>query len=100
MSKWADYLISKVRFNEAGTHIVKVKVHVDKGDMVGAGFEMTRQEVISKIDDDMTFATIYDDNGKWKLGAKVKTVIISGTRYIKTYSDGTTADNLDDLPTF
>ena len=100
MSKWADYLISAVRFNEAETHIVKVKVHADNVDTVGAGFEMTRQEVISKIDDDITFATIYDDNGKWKLGAKVKTVTIGGTRYIKTYADSTTADNLGDLPTF
>jgi hypothetical protein len=100
MSKWADYLISAVRFNEAGTHIVKVKVHADNGDTVGAAFEMTRQDVISKIDDDVTFATIYDNNGKWKFGAKVKTVTIGGTRYIKTYSDSTTADNLDDLPMF
>lgn len=100
MSKWADYLISAVRFNEAETHIVKVKVHVDNGDTVGASSEMTRQDVISKIDEGITFATIYDNNGKWKLGAKVKTVTINGTRYIKTYADSTTADNLDDLPTF
>lgn len=100
MSKWADYLISAVRFNEAGTHIVKVKVHVDNGDTVGASSEMTRQDVISKIDDNITFATIYNNSGQWKLGAKVKTVTIGGVRYIKTYADDTTADNLEDLPVF
>jgi len=100
MSKWADYLISAVRFNDAGTHIVKVRVHADNGDTVGPSFEMTRQDVISKIDGGTTFATIYSNNGQWKFGAMVKTVTIGGTRYIKTYSDGTTADNLDDLPMF
>lgn len=101
MSKWADYLISAVRFNEAGTHIVKVKAHADNDDTVGTGYGMTRQDVISKIDDNITFATIYEgDNGKWKLGARVKTVTIDGTRYIKTHADGTKADNLDDLPIF
>ena len=33
--KWADYLISAVRYNAAETHIEKVRVHVDEGDKVG-----------------------------------------------------------------
>lgn len=41
-NKWADYLISEVRFNDAHTHINKVKVHVDKGDTVGGAVEMKR----------------------------------------------------------
>ncbi len=101
MSKWADYLISAVRFNGAGTHIVKVKAYVDNGDTVGSGFEMERTDVVKYIDDDKTFATIYQGTeGKWKFGASVRTVTIDGTRYIKTRADGTKADNLDNLPMF
>jgi hypothetical protein len=101
MSKWADYLISAVRFNDAGTHIVKVKAHIDNGDTVGVGFEMARSDVVTYIDAGKTFSTIYKDaDAKWKLGAGVKTVTIDGTRYIKTRADGTKADNLDNLPTF
>ena len=29
MTKWADYCISAVRYDEDETHIVKVKVHAD-----------------------------------------------------------------------
>ena len=32
MSKWADYGISAVKFNDAHTHINKVQVHPDNGD--------------------------------------------------------------------
>lgn len=42
MSKWADYLISEVRFNTAGTHIDKVRTHVDNGDSVGPAVDMDR----------------------------------------------------------
>ncbi len=100
MSKWADYLISAVRFNDADTHIIKVKAHVDNGDTVGVGFEMARSDVVAYIDAGKTFSTIYSADGKWNLGASVKTVTIDGTRYIKTRADGTKADNLDNLPRF
>jgi hypothetical protein len=33
--KWADYLISAVRYDAAGTHIDKVRVHEDEGEKVG-----------------------------------------------------------------
>jgi hypothetical protein len=101
MAKWADYLISAVRFNAAGTHIDKVKAHVDQDDSVGSPVVMDRQTVIARINSGTTFATIFDNgNGGWKLGAHVKVVPIYGVDYIKTYADGTTRDNLDNLPTF
>lgn len=101
MNKWADYLISAVRHNVTGTHIVKVQVHIDNGDTVGAPFEMTREEVVAHIDVNKTFATIYKNvQGNWQFGSYVKTVTINGVRYIKTRADSTMVDNLDDLPRF
>lgn len=35
MEKWADYLISEVRYNSQHTHIDQVKIHEDNGDSVG-----------------------------------------------------------------
>lgn len=58
MEKWADYGISKVRYNDERTHIVKVKVHEDKGDTIGAGTEWTRNQVVSAIERGKSFVTI------------------------------------------
>jgi hypothetical protein len=33
--KWADFLISAVRYNQEGTNIDAVKLHEDKGETVG-----------------------------------------------------------------
>lgn len=101
MTKWADYLISAVRFNSEETHIIKVQVHPDSGDTVGTAAEMDRQSVVDLINKNYSFATIYKSgDGKWSLGAKVGIVTIGGVRYIKTRADSTRVDNLDDLPRF
>ena len=101
MTKWADYLISAVRFNSAGTHIDRVRTHTDNNYTVGLPVEMERTTVVNRLNGGTTFATIYKNNtGNWTLGAMVKIVRIDGVDYIKTYSDGTKKDNLDNLPTF
>lgn len=40
MAKWADYLISVVRYDEDHERIVKVRVHEDIGDKVGVAFSL------------------------------------------------------------
>jgi hypothetical protein len=98
---WADYLISKVQYNEQDTHIVKVLAHPDNGDTVGTGSEVTRQRVVSLLDGGSTFATIYvGDAGKWLRGADVRVVTIEGVKYIRTDADATKEDNLGQLPRF
>lgn len=101
MAKWADYLISAVRFNAAETHIDKVRVHPDNDASVGIGNDMSRTEVIRRIDGGATFATIYKNaEGEWSLGARVGVVLIDGVKYIRTRADRIKADNLDDLPRY
>lgn len=99
--KWADYLISKVRYNDNHTHITDVYVHLDNGDTVGAGNSEKRQWVISKIDLGYTFYTIFkDDNGKWSKGQKVIKDRVNGVDYITTRPNGTSKDNLENLPEY
>lgn len=98
--KWADYLISRVRFNGAETHIDKVEVRLDNGDSVDLPFVMTRQDVISDIHSRHTFCTVYMRDGKWHKGAIVATEWIDRQEFIKTRPDGTKRDNLDNLPRF
>jgi hypothetical protein len=101
MTKWADYLISAVRYNDPKTHIVAVRCHPDNGDSVGAGTEVQRTTVVAKIDAGSTFATIRKtQEGKWIRGEDVRTVIVDHTAYIRTDANGVKADNLGDLPLF
>ena len=99
-AKWADYLISAVQYNQAETHIVKVRTRVDNGDTVGAQEEMLRSRVVSLIEAGYSFCTIYASDGKWTKGAEVHTVTVNGVKYIRTDRDATARDNLGSLPRF
>jgi hypothetical protein len=103
MAKWADYLISKVRYeeNEKTKHIVKVYVHTDNDDKVSGGIDWTRKEVIDTLDKGKTFYTIFKgDNGNWKKGAKVEKILVDGVYYLKTVANNTKKDNLENLPEY
>lgn len=99
--KWADYLISGVRYNDKHTHIVEVKVCEDKGDSVSGESSQTRQWVIKQIDNSYTFCTIFKGNdGKWNKGQKVEKDRVNGEDYITTKPNKTAKDNLENLPEY
>lgn len=101
MSKWADYLISAVRYNDKHTHINQVKVHEDKGETVGSSTDWLRQSVINYIKKGYTFCTIVmGSDNKWQKGQKVIVVNIRGVEYIKTVDNGKESDNLENLPEY
>ena len=101
MAKWADYLISAVKYNKDHKHIDKVRVHEDKGDSFGAEKIYSRMEVVNAINKSYTFVTIYKgDNDKWKKGQKVFVVTINNKKYIKTVDNDKEEDNLENLPEF
>lgn len=101
MNKWADYGISAVRFNNAHTHIDRVRVHPDNGDTIGGGTEHLRAEIVSSIRKGVTFVTIFrGTDEKWSKGQPVYIIKINGTEYIKTIDNGNAVDNLDNLPEF
>jgi hypothetical protein len=99
MSKWADYLISAIRYeNELRKNaIAYLKVHTDNGDEVGAGSTWTKDEVISAMYEGKTFFTILKSKaGEWKKGAHVALVTKNGKPII-TDSEYTDLDYLSDL---
>ncbi len=99
--KWADYLISAVRYNAAETHIEKVQVRLDNGEKVGPASEWARSEVITRLEAGNSFVTIVlGSDGKWQKGAAVRIVVIHGEKFIRTDADQTKEDNLGDLPRF
>jgi hypothetical protein len=99
-TKWADFIITNVRFNSTGTHIEAVKYRADNGDSVGPAGQATRAQIVGWIESGTTFCTATEADGKYHKGAAVKIVIIDNQKFIRTKSDGIKADNLDNLPTF
>ena len=101
-TKWADYLISAVRYNYDGSHIDQVRSHPDNGATVGAGTEVTRAQVVRLLESGSTFVTITwsPTSNSWNRGAEVRVVTISGEKFIRTDRDATKRDNLGQLPTF
>ena len=74
MKKWADYLVSAVRFEENCNNkvISYFKIHRDNGDSVGEGSTWTKQEVLDAMLRENTFFTIQKTNGgKWKKGKRI-----------------------------
>lgn len=101
--KWADYLISAVRYNSVETHIDRVRCHVDYGESVGSAVDASRQGVVVALDVGTTFATVYRDPSdptKWIRGAEVRAITVDGTKYIRTDADNSKRDNLGDLPRY
>jgi hypothetical protein len=101
MAKWADYLISAVKYEETNTtrHISQVRVHVDNGETVETGSVWSRKEVMNKLDNGLTFMTIITNaKGDWAKGASVFKIEEFGDYYIKTKPDKTKKDNLESLP--
>jgi len=101
MVKWADYLMSRVQYNSAETHIVKVLSHTDNGETVGVGAEVARATVVSRLESGSTYSTITkSSDAKWLQGAPVYVITVDGVKYIKTVADKTKSDNLGSLPRF
>lgn len=101
MAKWADYLISAVRYNSNHTHIDQVKAHEDKDDSFGEAKVFNRQTVIDAINKGTTFVTIYkNSDGKYNKGQKVYVIKVNGVGYLKTVDNGKEEDNLENLPEF
>lgn len=103
MAKWADYVITRVRFNAAGTHIDEVEVADDGEDSVGAKRDERRTTVIANLKAKKTYVTAppsKTETGKITKGAPVGVVVVNATEYIRTDANKTARDNLDNLPTY
>jgi hypothetical protein len=99
--KWADNLISAVRYNTAETHIEEVRVREDKGEKVGPASTEKRSTVVSRLESGYTFATIVKSTDEtWRFGSKVRIITVKGTKYIRSDNDETAEDNLEELPRF
>ena len=101
MAKWADYLISAVRYNDDHTHIIMVKQRIDKGNEVGSPNEVSRLDVVTNLKNNYSYMTIYQSNeDKWKRGEEVRIIKVGNSEFITTDPNETKKDNLGKLPEF
>ena len=101
MNKWADYGITKVKYNQARTHIDSVELRPDNGETLGSAAVWARSQVVTSIKSGKTFITILKGtDDKWKQGQDVHLVAVSGVEYIRSDKNNRAADNLENLPEF
>jgi hypothetical protein len=95
MVKWAQYLISEVRYSPDHKKILQVKQHEDLDGQISEGSIVDREVVVSNLKKGKTYMTIYDGSSKtWKKGEKVRGFSVDGEYYIRTDKNKVNLDNL------
>lgn len=100
--RWAELLIMKVQKDKDG-RIQKVKVAIDTIDSFKGDVILTKDEIILLIKNQVIIKTIYvnDEPNKYSEGSVVSYYKeYNGEEYLRTQSNKTDKDNLDNLPIF
>ncbi|EKK5377354.1 DUF3892 domain-containing protein [Morganella morganii] len=93
----ANFYISAIRMDKTGQHIEFVKV-IKAGNTADQATVNSRQFIAELINTTkLEFKTIRSVNNEWAYGSIVKA---TSAGYITTAPNGTTLDNLGNLPTF
>ena len=100
MTKWADFAITHVRYNEDHTRILQVKRRTDNGEQLINPETKTRSFIVDSINKNYSYVTARYVNEKWKKGDTVIAYALDGEYFIRTDGNKTKADNLGELPEF
>ena len=103
MAKWADYLVSAVRYESSATgrHISHLRIHEDGDEMVGTAITWTKNQVATSINSCQRFKTIYKNPAdRWRMGEDIRVIIIDNEYFLRTDANRVKADNLGELPEF
>ena len=100
MTKWADYGISRVKYNPGHTAIIEVEARVDSGTSIGDAQRFARQTVVDVIERGTTFVTIYMRDGQWHRGEDVRVFKVGAEKYLRTDRNAIRGDNLGELPEY
>lgn len=99
--RWADCLISHVRYDDA--RIVKVLAWEDHGSSIAGGRQLTRDQVLELLREGNTVLTIsrLERQGPhWRPEAFVHLVSVDGSDYIRTDAVADERDHLGELAAF
>ena len=82
MARWADFLISEVRFGK-DNKIEEIKQHTDDGQAISEGTMVKRTDIFHNIENGKTYKTIFHSLKGWKLGDDLKAFKVRGIHYIR-----------------
>ncbi|HSG74209.1 MAG TPA: hypothetical protein VLA01_03325 [Nitrosopumilaceae archaeon] len=101
MVKWAEYLISEVRYNPDHHKILQVKQHQDLDGEVGEGEIVDMSVVASNLKKGKSYMTIHNGSSEtWKRGEKIRGFQIDGEYHIRIDKNKVNQDNLGMLNEF
>ncbi|PIY89580.1 MAG: DUF3892 domain-containing protein [Nitrosopumilales archaeon CG_4_10_14_0_8_um_filter_34_8] len=100
MVKWANFVITHVRYNQTETRIIKIKRRSDLGDKLGSPVERTRGQIVTAIGNGYTYVTATYADNKWSKGDRVIRYNLEGEYFIRTDGNKKKSDNLGRLPKF
>ena len=84
MVKWAEYLISEVRYSPDHRRILQVKQHQDLDGEVGEGEIVDVSNVASNLKKGKTYMTIHNGLSEtWKRGEKIRGFTAHGEYHIR-----------------
>lgn len=101
--KWADYLITGVRYDESSCFIEIVETRKDNGKDIGSPKNSEREIILKNKKSGTSYRTstqIKNDKGEkvWQKGASVEIINVDGIEYLRTDKNKTKKDNLEKLP--
>ena len=95
MAKWADYLISEVRYNPNHHRILQVKQHVDLDGEISEGEIVDAAVVASNIKKGKSYMTIHNGSSEtWKRGEMIRGFQVDGEYHIRIDKNKVGLDNL------
>ena len=97
MTKWADYLISAVKY-DSNRKIIQVRQHKDTGEEIGDGEIVDRSTLANNLKKGISYSTVFNSNSNWKIGDKIRYIRMGGDFSIRTDSNKVEFDNLKFLP--
>ena len=100
MTKWADYLISAVRYSADHKYITEMKYFEDKNGSMGQEKIVDRATVAADVKKGRKYMTVYSVGNNWRKGDKVRSFIVDGEFFIRADKNKVNRDNLGTLPQF
>ena len=97
MSKWANYLVSAVKY-DSKKRILQAKQHKDTGGAIDDGELVDRITIANNLKKGNSYLTIFNGNSNWKIGDKIQLIKVGGNYSIRTDSNKVEFDNLKFLP--
>ena len=99
MTKWADYLISEVRYDK--NHLIEeVKLHTDDEGVISEPKIVDRSQIFHNVKSGKTYRTIFRSLKGWKPGDLINVLRVSGDHFIRIDKNKVDRDFLGSIPQF